>query len=60
MQVRTNLSKSPYYQMVRYVNGLRKEIKDIVDMYTLNTIIDAISLAYNAEKQLTTQLRPYP
>ena len=45
LQARTNLSESPYYQMVRYVNGLRKGIKDRVEMYIMNTIIDAISLA---------------
>ena len=50
LQARTNLSESHYYQMVRYVNGLRKEIKDKVEMYTLNTITDAISLAYKAER----------
>ena len=52
LQTITNLSESPYYQMVRYVNDLRKEIKDRVDIYTLNTITDTISLAYKAERQI--------
>ncbi|KAL5537554.1 hypothetical protein UlMin_042915 [Ulmus minor] len=60
LQVRTNLSESPYYQMVRYVNGLRKDIKDRVEMYTIHTITDAISLAHKAEKQLTAPPRFYP
>ena len=60
LQARTNLSESPYYQIVRYVNGLRKEIKDRVKMYTLNTITDAISLAFKAEKQLMSQPQTYP
>ena len=46
--------------MVRYINGLRKDIKDHVKMYTMNTITNAISLAYKAEKQLQTQPRYYP
>ena len=60
MQARTNLSESPYYQMVRYVNGLRKDIKDIVEMYTIHTITDVISLAHKAGKQLTAPPRFYP
>ena len=54
LQAMTNLSESPYYQMVTYVNGLRKDIKDGVEMYTLNTITDSILLAYKVEKQLTS------
>lgn len=42
--------------MVRYINGLRKDIKDRVEMYTLNPITDAISLAYKAERQLLAPL----
>ena len=34
--------------MVKYVNGLKKDIKDQVEMYTMNTIIDVISLTYKA------------
>ena len=55
LRARTNIFESPYYQMVRHVNGLRKEIKDMVEMYTLNTITDAISLAYKAEKHIPPQ-----
>ncbi|KAL5548403.1 hypothetical protein UlMin_003634 [Ulmus minor] len=32
LQARTNLSESPYYQMVRFVNGLRKDLKDKVEI----------------------------
>ena len=61
LQARTNLVEAPYYQMVRYVNGLRKDIKDRVEMYPLQHITDAISLASKAEKQLTNApQRSYP
>ena len=52
LQARTNLSETPYYQMIRYVNGLRNDIKERVEMFPMNTITYAISLAYKAEKQL--------
>src|SRR5690606_34445111 len=57
LQARTNLSESSYYQMVRYINGLRKDIKERVEMYTMNTISDAITLAYKAEKQIQASSR---
>ena len=43
--------------MVRYVNGLRKDIKERVEMYTMNIISDAITLAYKAEKQIQASSR---
>ena len=46
--------------MVWYVNVLRKDIKEHVEMYTLQNITDAISLAYKVEKQLPTLPHPYP
>ena len=60
LQARTNLFESPSYQMIMYVNGLKKDIKERVEMYTMSTISDAISLAYKAEKQLQASSCFYP
>ena len=46
--------------MIRYVNRLKKDIKEQVEMYTMSTITDAISLAYKAKKQLQASPRFYP
>ena len=50
LQSQTNLGESQHYQVARYLSRLKTNIKEVVEMYTMNSLNDAVTLAYKAEK----------
>ena len=49
LSARTRIHESENYQIARFVNGLKEEIQELLDLQPISTLSRAISMAYKAE-----------
>ena len=56
-QSRLDLVEHQSYHISTFLSGLRKELKNMVEMYPMSTLNDAVTLAQKVEKQIQNHPR---